>query len=82
MQMAVEAVIGEPVSVSEFPVSWENTGKFSGFMSIDSTDTRIRGMGVAAITAGNSLSRSAIKAKPDGVADRRGPAPSVSHVHL
>jgi len=27
--MAVEAVIGEPVSVSEFPVSRENTGKFA-----------------------------------------------------
>jgi hypothetical protein len=26
--MAVEAVIGEPASVSEFPVSRENTGKF------------------------------------------------------
>jgi len=24
-----EAVIGEPVSVSEFPVSRENTGKFA-----------------------------------------------------
>ena len=27
--LAVEAVIGEPVSVSEFPVSRENTGKFA-----------------------------------------------------
>jgi len=27
-ELAVEAVIGELVSVSEFPVSWENTGKF------------------------------------------------------
>ena len=30
----------------------------------------------------DSLSRSAIKAKPHGAADQRGPAPSVSHVHL
>jgi hypothetical protein len=27
-QLAVEAVIGEPVSASYFPVSRENTGKF------------------------------------------------------
>jgi hypothetical protein len=27
--LVVEAVIGEPVSVSEFPVSRENTGKFA-----------------------------------------------------
>jgi hypothetical protein len=29
LRLAVEAVIGEPVSVSEFPVSRENTGKFA-----------------------------------------------------
>jgi hypothetical protein len=28
-KLAVETVIGEPVSVSEFPVSRENTGKFA-----------------------------------------------------
>jgi hypothetical protein len=27
--LAVEAIIAEPVSVSEFPVSRENTGKFA-----------------------------------------------------
>jgi hypothetical protein len=30
-RMAVEAVIGEPVSASHFPVSRENTGKFADF---------------------------------------------------
>jgi hypothetical protein len=34
--LAVEAVIGEPVSASHFPVSRENTGKFSDFgLTID-----------------------------------------------
>jgi len=31
LRLAVEAVIGEPVSVSEFPVSRENTGKFAAW---------------------------------------------------
>ena len=33
--LAVEAVIGEPVSISYFPVSRENTGKFAEFRPID-----------------------------------------------
>jgi len=34
-KLAVEAVIGEPVSISYFPVSRENTGKFAEFRPID-----------------------------------------------
>jgi hypothetical protein len=30
-KLAVEAVMGEPVSISYFPVSRENTGKFAEF---------------------------------------------------
>jgi hypothetical protein len=33
--LAVEAVIGEPVSASHFPVSRENTGKFLEFEAGD-----------------------------------------------
>jgi hypothetical protein len=51
--------------VSDAAVFRKNEGlvRIPGFVSIDSTDTRIRGMGVAVITAGKSVSRSAIKAK-------------------
>ena len=42
--------------MSDTAVFRKNEGlvRISGFMSIDFTDTRIRGMGVAAITAGNN----------------------------
>ena len=39
--MAVEAVIGEPVSVSEFPVSRENTGKFCRLRLVRRSSPRI-----------------------------------------
>ena len=40
--MAVEAVIGEPVSVSHFPVVRENTGKFWGSRLAMAKPPRIR----------------------------------------
>jgi hypothetical protein len=69
--------------MSDAAVFRKNEGlvRIPGFVSIDSTDTRIRGMGVTVITAGKSVSRSAIKQRPDGELTDA-PAPSVSHVHL
>jgi hypothetical protein len=51
------------MSIAAIFIKNEGLVRISGFVSIDSTDTRLRGMGVAVICAGKSLSRSAIKGK-------------------
>jgi hypothetical protein len=69
--------------MSDAAVFRKNEGlvRISGFVSIDSTDTRIRGMGVAVITAGISVRDRRSRQRPDEELTDA-PAPSVSHAHL